>query len=86
MNERVNADFYNFFVIFFYDEKKLLFTSIPMNTVAQIEKVFNAASHKKVWDHFTKAQRKSIDQWNKLAMVRMNTFHISRGRHDLFLL
>ncbi|KAH8372198.1 hypothetical protein KR093_010564 [Drosophila rubida] len=33
----------------------------------QIEKVFNAASHKKVWDHFTKAQRKNIDQWKKLA-------------------
>ncbi|XP_073839122.1 uncharacterized protein [Musca autumnalis] len=35
----------------------------------QIDKVFNAASHKnqKVWDHFTKAQRKNIDQWKKLA-------------------
>ncbi|XP_037933202.1 ecto-NOX disulfide-thiol exchanger 2 [Teleopsis dalmanni] len=33
----------------------------------QIEKVFNAASHKKVWDHFTKAQRKNIDQWKKFA-------------------
>ncbi|XP_017135793.1 ecto-NOX disulfide-thiol exchanger 1 isoform X2 [Drosophila miranda] len=42
----------------------------------QIEKVFNAASHKKVWDHFTKAQRKNIDQWKKLATelhsVRIN--------------
>lgn len=34
----------------------------------QIEKVFSAASHKKVWDHFTKAQRKNIDQWKKLSM------------------
>ncbi|XP_036216321.2 ecto-NOX disulfide-thiol exchanger 1 isoform X2 [Bactrocera oleae] len=34
----------------------------------QIEKVFSAASHKKVWDHFTKAQRKNIDQWKKLAL------------------
>lgn len=25
-------------------------------TVNQIEKVFKSASHKKVWDHFTKAQ------------------------------
>ncbi|KAL7012440.1 hypothetical protein ACKWTF_014853 [Chironomus riparius] len=33
----------------------------------QIEKVFNAASHKKVWDHFTKPQRKNIDQWCKQA-------------------
>uniref|UniRef100_A0A1I8PLC0 RRM domain-containing protein n=1 Tax=Stomoxys calcitrans TaxID=35570 RepID=A0A1I8PLC0_STOCA len=33
----------------------------------QIEKVFNAALKKKVWDHFTKAQRKNIDQWKKLA-------------------
>ncbi|XP_067644529.1 uncharacterized protein [Eurosta solidaginis] len=34
----------------------------------QIEKVFSAASHKKVWDHFSKAQRKNIDQWKKLAL------------------
>lgn len=39
--------------------------------VNQIEKVFNAASHKKVWDHFTKPQRKNIDQWCKQASVCM---------------
>ncbi|XP_061517137.1 ecto-NOX disulfide-thiol exchanger 2 [Anopheles gambiae] len=35
---------------------------------SQIEKVFNAASHKKVWDHFTKAQRKNIDAWKKQSL------------------
>ncbi|XP_058466906.1 ecto-NOX disulfide-thiol exchanger 2 [Malaya genurostris] len=34
----------------------------------QIEKVFNAASHKKVWDHFSKAQRKNIDVWKKQSL------------------
>ncbi|KAH9370996.1 hypothetical protein HPB48_019077 [Haemaphysalis longicornis] len=33
--------------------------------VGQIEKVFAVASHQKVWDHFTKAQRKNIDAWRK---------------------
>ncbi|XP_046403013.1 ecto-NOX disulfide-thiol exchanger 2 isoform X2 [Ischnura elegans] len=33
----------------------------------QIERVFVAASHQKVWDHFTKAQRKNIDMWRKQA-------------------
>ncbi|XP_076248942.1 ecto-NOX disulfide-thiol exchanger 2 [Calliopsis andreniformis] len=32
---------------------------------SQIERVFTAASHKKVWDHFTKAQRKNIEMWKK---------------------
>ncbi|KAL1455939.1 hypothetical protein WDU94_000704 [Cyamophila willieti] len=32
-----------------------------------VEKVFSAASQKKVWDHFSKAQRKSIDSWKKAA-------------------
>ncbi|XP_074093740.1 ecto-NOX disulfide-thiol exchanger 2 isoform X2 [Cotesia typhae] len=32
---------------------------------SQIERVFTAASHKKVWDHFTKAQRKNIKMWKK---------------------
>lgn len=38
--------------------------------VTQIDKVFGAASHKKVWDHFSKAQRKNIDLWKKQSMVR----------------
>ncbi|CAN8022026.1 hypothetical protein HPB47_007548 [Ixodes persulcatus] len=33
--------------------------------LGQIEKVFAVASHQKVWDHFTKAQRKNIDAWRK---------------------
>ncbi|KAG1667295.1 Ecto-NOX disulfide-thiol exchanger 1 [Nymphon striatum] len=31
----------------------------------QIEKVFTAACRQKVWDHFTKAQRKNIETWRK---------------------
>ncbi|TMW48147.1 hypothetical protein DOY81_006780 [Sarcophaga bullata] len=53
--------------------------------LTQIEKVFNAASHKKVWDHFTKAQRKNIDQWKKLAMslvqvqvLEFNCIHLNK--------
>ncbi|XP_046659681.1 ecto-NOX disulfide-thiol exchanger 2 isoform X1 [Homalodisca vitripennis] len=34
---------------------------------SQIERVFSAASHKKVWDHFTKPQRKNIEMWKKQA-------------------
>lgn len=33
----------------------------------QIETVFSAAGHQKVWDHFTKAQRKNITTWKKQA-------------------
>lgn len=33
--------------------------------LGQIEKVFSVASHQKVWDHFTKAQRKNIESWRK---------------------
>uniref|UniRef100_V9IMW2 Uncharacterized protein n=1 Tax=Apis cerana TaxID=7461 RepID=V9IMW2_APICE len=39
------------------------------STVSQIERVFTAASHKKVWDHFTKAQRKNIEMWKKQSSV-----------------
>lgn len=42
---------------------------IRIITVNQIEKVFNAASHKKVWDHFSRAQRKNIESWRKQATV-----------------
>jgi len=31
----------------------------------QIERVFTSTSHQKVWDHFTKAQRKNITAWRK---------------------
>ncbi|TDG49639.1 hypothetical protein AWZ03_003877 [Drosophila navojoa] len=48
----------------------------------QIEKVFNAASHKKVWDHFTKAQRKNIDQWKKLA-TELRTVHIDDDEMEI---
>lgn len=48
------------------------FSSTP---VSQIEKVFGAASHKKVWDHFTKAQRKNIDLWKRQSAVRTQKYN-----------
>ncbi|CAL8102365.1 unnamed protein product [Orchesella dallaii] len=33
----------------------------------QIEKIFSAACQRKVWDHFSKAQRKNIEVWRKQA-------------------
>uniref|UniRef100_A0A182MY69 RRM domain-containing protein n=1 Tax=Anopheles dirus TaxID=7168 RepID=A0A182MY69_9DIPT len=48
---------------------------------SQIEKVFNAASHKKVWDHFTKAQRKNIDAWKKQSLDHAAD-HPDRGPSD----
>lgn len=42
-----------------------------MGLVSLVERVFGAASHKKVWDHFTKAQRKNIDLWKKQSLVRI---------------
>nr|XP_027224747.1 ecto-NOX disulfide-thiol exchanger 2-like [Penaeus vannamei] len=33
----------------------------------QIERVFMSAGHQKVWDHFTKAQRRNIEMWKKQA-------------------
>ncbi|CAH0386848.1 unnamed protein product [Bemisia tabaci] len=44
----------------------------------QIERVFSSALHKKVWDHFTKAQRKNIETWKKQAAdVKMKEFQES---------
>lgn len=37
------------------------------STVSQIEKVFVSACQKKAWDHFSKAQRKNIEMWQKQA-------------------
>jgi len=34
----------------------------------KIESVFDGASHQKVWDHFTKAQRKNIQTWKTLLV------------------
>ncbi|KAL1129401.1 hypothetical protein AAG570_013928 [Ranatra chinensis] len=52
---------------------------------AQIERVFVAASHKKVWDHFTKAQRKNIEMWKKQAAeikaVELEE-HLNTGAED----
>ncbi|XP_066256959.1 ecto-NOX disulfide-thiol exchanger 2 [Euwallacea similis] len=39
---------------------------------SHIERLFEAAHHKKVWDHFTKAQRKNIEGWNKQSLEIKN--------------
>ncbi|KAI4470716.1 ecto-nox disulfide-thiol exchanger [Holotrichia oblita] len=39
-----------------------------VQVISQIERLFVAACHKKVWDHFTKAQRKNIELWKKQSM------------------
>lgn len=31
--------------------------------------MFSAAGHQRVWDHFTKAQRKNIETWQKMTQV-----------------
>ncbi|XP_037036149.1 ecto-NOX disulfide-thiol exchanger 2 isoform X2 [Bradysia coprophila] len=45
----------------------------------QIEKVFGATRMQKVWDHFTKAQRKNIDMWKKqsseIRNMQLEDFH-----------
>ncbi|CAG5025606.1 unnamed protein product [Parnassius apollo] len=33
----------------------------------QVAKVFIAATHQRVWDHFTKPQRKNIETWQKMT-------------------
>ncbi|XP_041986220.1 ecto-NOX disulfide-thiol exchanger 2-like [Aricia agestis] len=33
----------------------------------QVAKVFSAATHQRVWDHFTKPQRKNIETWQKMT-------------------
>ncbi|CAG9827775.1 unnamed protein product [Diabrotica balteata] len=38
----------------------------------QIERLFSAACHKKVWDHFTKAQRKNIETWKRQSLEIKN--------------
>ncbi|XP_029283228.1 ecto-NOX disulfide-thiol exchanger 1-like [Cottoperca gobio] len=35
----------------------------------QITAVFNAATRQKAWDHFSKAQRKNIDIWQKQCEI-----------------
>ncbi|CAG9768187.1 unnamed protein product [Ceutorhynchus assimilis] len=39
---------------------------------SHIERLFEAAHHKKVWDHFTKAQRKNIEAWKKQSLEIKN--------------
>jgi antibiotic biosynthesis monooxygenase (ABM) superfamily enzyme len=42
-----------------------------------MERLFQAASHQKAWDHFTKAQRKSLEQWKKHVVVCLLSFSMS---------
>ena len=44
-----------------------------LSSVEKIESVFDGASHQKVWDHFTKAQRKNIQTWKTLLVVSVNS-------------
>ncbi|XP_055592630.1 ecto-NOX disulfide-thiol exchanger 2 [Uranotaenia lowii] len=50
----------------------------------QIEKVFTAASHKKVWDHFSKAQRKNIDAWKKQSL-EIRSVQLEDGEDEMDL-
>ncbi len=54
------------FAIVNYFISELLFVS----SVGEMQRLFQAASHQKAWDHFTKAQRKSLESWKKHVMVR----------------
>ncbi|XP_013172515.1 PREDICTED: ecto-NOX disulfide-thiol exchanger 2-like isoform X1 [Papilio xuthus] len=38
-----------------------------IDQLEQVAKVFSAATHQRVWDHFTKPQRKNIETWQKMT-------------------
>ncbi|GBP15415.1 Ecto-NOX disulfide-thiol exchanger 2 [Eumeta japonica] len=38
-----------------------------IDQLEQVAKVLTAAMHQRVWDHFTKPQRKNIETWQKMA-------------------
>ncbi|XP_037869835.1 ecto-NOX disulfide-thiol exchanger 2 isoform X1 [Bombyx mori] len=38
-----------------------------IDQLEQVAKVFTASTHQRVWDHFTKPQRKNIETWQKMA-------------------
>ena len=57
-------NFINYFCLIY-------FINILYFVVDLIEKVFEAALKQKVWDHFTKAQRKHINSWYKSTKVRL---------------
>ncbi|XP_045495528.1 ecto-NOX disulfide-thiol exchanger 2-like [Colias croceus] len=40
---------------------------LVIEQLEQVAKVFNAATHQRVWDHFTKPQRKNIETWQKMT-------------------
>uniref|UniRef100_A0A336MLK2 CSON003489 protein n=2 Tax=Culicoides sonorensis TaxID=179676 RepID=A0A336MLK2_CULSO len=58
-------------------KKQMMTMTVQFN---QIDKVFTAANHKKVWDHFTKAQRKNIDLWKQ--SLESNGAHGSKDHKD----
>ncbi|XP_054711531.1 ecto-NOX disulfide-thiol exchanger 2-like [Uloborus diversus] len=47
----------------------------------EIGKVFSAASLQKVWDHFTKAQRKNIEMWKKQT-EKIKNAHLEEVLND----
>ncbi|XP_065202254.1 ecto-NOX disulfide-thiol exchanger 2 isoform X2 [Planococcus citri] len=56
---------------------------VILTQFAQIEKLFISSSHKKVWDHFTKAQRKNIELWKKTAMeIKKLSFENDESGND----
>jgi len=61
-------------VILFMKSRTIIFKQIikpphPCKiSVSQIERVFTAANQKKCWDHFSRAQRKNIDNWKQLMV------------------
>ncbi len=49
------------------------FGSVFCSVVGQIEAMFQSSRKQRNWDHFTKAQRKNLDQWFKQTEVRPDT-------------
>ncbi|XP_049874415.1 ecto-NOX disulfide-thiol exchanger 2 isoform X2 [Pectinophora gossypiella] len=41
--------------------------ALVIEQLEQVAKVFAAATHQRVWDHFTKPQRKNIETWQKMS-------------------
>lgn len=54
--------------------------NILWTSVEQVAKVFTAATHQRVWDHFTKPQRKNIETWQKMTQVTNTHWSIHTGK------
>jgi hypothetical protein len=62
-----NGNWWRFFASLFFSFGWL--SPLISKLVGEMERLFQAASHQKAWDHFTKAQRKSLESWKKHVMV-----------------